>query len=135
MSSRLVKRQLAALQQDNNFLSNLHHTAAAPKKKRLRPREKRKKAQKAQKAEEDKQGVDAIVLKNLEYFKSTSQSKATAQAAAVMAEVRLKTGRLLPEQRRPFLSAHQSRCCRSWESEWCVTLSLTSHADTVISRS
>ena len=87
MSSRLVKKQLAALQQSRADPDSLHRTAAAPKKKRLRPREKRKKAQKAQKALEDQQGVDTIVLQNIKYFKSTSQSKATAQAAAAMAEV------------------------------------------------
>lgn len=84
MSSRLVKKQLAALQQGRSDPGSLHRTAAAPKKKRLRPREKRKKAQKAF---DNQQGVDTIVLKNIKYFKSTSQSKATAQAAAVMAEV------------------------------------------------
>ena len=87
MSSRLVKKQLAALQQGRSDPGSLHRTAAAPKKKRLRPREKRKKAQKAQKAFDNQQGVDTIVGKNIKYFKSTSQSQATAQAAAVMAEV------------------------------------------------
>lgn len=87
MSTRLVKRQLAALQQDRLDPDGLHRTAAAPKKKRLRPREKRKKAQKAQKALDDERGVEAIVLQNIKYFKSTSQSKATTQAAAAMAEV------------------------------------------------
>lgn len=87
MSTRLVKRQLAALQQDLSDPDSLHRTAAAQKKKRLRPREKRKKAQTAQKALDDQRGVEAIVLQNIKYFKSTSQSKATTQATAVMAEV------------------------------------------------
>ena len=87
MSSRLVKKQLAALQQSRSDPGSLHHNAAAPKKKRLRPREKRKNAQKAKKVLDDQRGVDTIVLQNIKYFKSTSQSKATAQAAAVMAEV------------------------------------------------
>lgn len=87
MSTRLVRRQLAALQQDHSDPSSLHRTSAAPKKKRLRPREKRKKAQKAQKASDHQRGVEAIVLQNIKYFRSTSQSKATTQATAVMAEV------------------------------------------------
>lgn len=87
MSSRLVKRQLAALQQSRSDPDSLHRTAAAPKKKRLRPRDKRKKALKAQKALDNQGGTDAILLKNIKYFKSTRQSKATAQAAAVLAEV------------------------------------------------
>ena len=87
MSSRLVKKQLAALQQGHSDPDSLHRTAAAPKKQRLRPREKRKKAQKSQKALNDQRGVDTIVLQNIKYFKSTSQSKATAQAAAVLTKV------------------------------------------------
>lgn len=90
MSSRVVKRQLAALQKDQDS-TKLHHTAAAPKKKRLRPRDKRKQVQKAQKAEAEQRGTDAVLEKNLKYFKSTDQSKATAQAAAIMAEVLSKT--------------------------------------------
>ena len=85
MSSRLVKRQLAALQQAQKASDGLHHTAAGPKKKRLRPRDKRKKAQQARKADEEQPHL--VVFKNLKYFKSTSQSKATNQAAAVMFEV------------------------------------------------
>ena len=87
MSSRLVKKQLAALQQGRLDSDSLHRTAAAPKKKRLRPREKRKQAQKAQKAVNDQREVDTIVLQNIKHCKSTSQSRATAQAAAVMTEV------------------------------------------------
>ena len=106
MSSRLVKRQLAALQQDRPDSDGLHRTAAAPKKKRLRPREKRKKAQKEQKALEDQREVETIVLKNIKYFKSTSQTRATAQASAVMAEV------------RPFILCSM---CYSW---CCLTIEL-----------
>ncbi|KAL3138886.1 hypothetical protein ABBQ32_005711 [Trebouxia sp. C0010 RCD-2024] len=87
MSSRLVKKQLAALQQARPDSDSLHRTAAAPKKKRLRPRDKRKKAQKEQKTLNDQREADTIVLKNIKYFKLTSQTKATAQASAVMAEI------------------------------------------------
>lgn len=87
MSSRLVKKQLAALQQGRPGSDSLHPRAAAPKKKRLRPRDKRKQAQKAQKALDNQRDIETIVLKNIKYFKSTSQTKATAQASAVMANV------------------------------------------------
>ena len=87
MSSRHVKRQLAALQQDHLAADKLHQAAAAPKKRRLRAREKRKKAQKAQNAKDQQRDVDAIVSENLKYYQLTSNCRANAQAAAVMAEV------------------------------------------------
>ncbi len=87
MSSRRVKQQLAALQQRQEASERLNTTSTAPKKKRLRPREKRKNAKKTQKTVSDEKQLQQTVEKNLRYYQLTTHSKATAQAAAVMSEV------------------------------------------------
>ncbi|KAL0041686.1 hypothetical protein WJX79_000823 [Trebouxia sp. C0005] len=87
MSSRRVKQQLAALQQRQKTSSDLHHTLPASKEKRLRPREKRKKAQKDHELVTEEKQTQQTVQKNIKYFQATTDSKATAQAAAVMSEL------------------------------------------------
>ena len=89
MSSRRVKQQLAALEQRQRASDSLHNTSSAPKKKRLRPRQKRKTALNTQKEINAEQQKQRIVEKNLLYYQATTHSKATAQAAAVMTEVTL----------------------------------------------
>ena len=85
MSARRVRQQLAALQQQHKASESLHQTVA-PKKKRIRPRNKRKLATKAQNVNAQ-QGTQDHLEQNLAYFKATLHSKATEKAAAVMTEV------------------------------------------------
>lgn len=87
MSVRVVKQQLAALQQSQKAADKLGPEPAVTKRKKLRKRNKKQAARLALQAtgQDDRQKEDT--QKVLKYLRVTTQSKVTTQAAESMHKV------------------------------------------------